>query len=108
MKQMPQQNPGFDITATKEGKELRVEVKAHLREASSVNITGTEVAESVRCNQGKEKHKLRWELWSIENLSGDAPDPVLRRYGIAVDEALRPIEFVLDLTDCIPISTKLE
>jgi hypothetical protein len=108
VEQMPQENPGFDISATKEGKELRVEVKAHLQEASSVNITRTEVKESVRCNQGKDKHKVRWQLWSIENLSEDAPAPILRRYGTVVDDALTPIEFVLDLTKCIPISTELE
>lgn len=106
VEQMPQENPGFDIKATKGEKELRVEVKAHLAEASSVKITLNEVKESAKCNQGKDQ--LRWELWNVENLSEDTSGPIMRRFETVPDDALKATEFALDLTKCVPISTQFE
>ena len=101
--QMPQKHRGFDIRATKNGAELRVEVKAHRRTASVVEITKGEVEE---CSRHQDRESVRWELWNIENLSTTVSSPIaITRYNQIPDEALRERLLTLDLRKCTPISS---
>lgn len=101
--QMPRKNRGFDIKATKDDAELRVEVKAHRRSASVVEITVAEVEEYSK-QQGNES--VRWELWNVENLSSGASGSItITRYDQIPDEALREHLLILDLRKCKPISS---
>jgi len=101
--QMPRKNRGFDIKATKDDAELRVEVKAHRRSASVVEITIGEVEEYSR-QQGNES--VRWELWNVENLSSGASGSItITRYDQIPDEALREHLLVLDLRKCKSVSS---
>ena len=71
-------NHGYDILALKPGHALRIEIKAHLREAKSVFVTQKE------WQQSRQRNGLaaddRWELWNVENLATDAGKVRITRY----------------------------
>ena len=100
--QMPRENPGFDIRATKAESELRVEVKAHRATSAVVEITVREIEEY---SQLQRHPSVRWQLWNVENLAGAASGPVtITRYDVIPDDALRERTLALDLRKCIPLS----
>ena len=92
---MPQDNPGFDLKAIKEGEELRVEVKGHTGRATVVDVTQREYKEYL----GQEDY--RWELWNVEHLSQDDAAPVtITRYIDIPDSALDVRTYRVDLKKC--------
>ena len=92
---MPPNNPGFDIRATKDGKELKVEVKGHKGTARIVALTIREY------NEYNEYKEDQWELWNVENLSADiAERVVLTRYDSIPEEAMKTRTFGVDLAQC--------
>ena len=92
---MPRDNPGFDLRAIKEGKELRVEVKAHIGRATVVDVTQREYKEYL--GQGE----YRWELWNIEHLSqNDTVSVAIARYDCIPDNALDVRTYRVDLKRC--------
>jgi hypothetical protein len=92
---MPQSNPGFDLRATKDGNELRVEVKAHSGRATIVDVTQREYKEYLS-QQG-----YHWELWNVESLAENDPNQiVITRYNLIPDEALDTRTFRVDLRKC--------
>ena len=98
---MPQSNPGFDIRATRQGVELRVEVKAHTGSASIVDVTKREIEE---CSRQEAREGIRWELWNVENLSAAVPSPIrITRYDHIPDDALSERILALDLRKCTPV-----
>ncbi len=91
----PHENPGFDLRAIREREELRVEVKAHARRATVVEITVPEYKEYLR-QQG-----YRWELWNVEHLSqDDANRVVLTRYDDIPKDAFEASALRVDLKKC--------
>lgn len=95
VEKMPQDNPGYDLRAKKDGEELRVEVKAHSGRATVVDITQREYKEYLG-QQG-----YRWELWNVEHLAEDDPDQVvITRYDQIPDDALDVRAFWVDLKKC--------
>ena len=82
--QEPVTNPGFDLVAEKEGSVLHIEVKAHLGYANVVEVTAAEWGECLWCQAKPDGPQ--WELWNIENLSGDRPGPVGMRWYITIPE----------------------
>ena len=48
VQRMPDNNPGYDLRATKEKENLRVEVKAHLKIAAKIDLSIREWEECVR------------------------------------------------------------
>ena len=96
VEQMAFENPGYDLLAKRDGKELHVEVKAHTGRASIVQITIAQYREYLK--SGKEYH---WELWNVENVDTDFEESgVATRYGWLPDEALDVRLFRLDLAKC--------
>jgi hypothetical protein len=92
---MPQDNPGFDLRAKKDGDELRVEVKAHRGRATVVDVTHREYKEYL----GQQAY--RWELWNVEHLAEDDPNSVvITRYDQIPDDALDARTFRVDLKKC--------
>jgi hypothetical protein len=92
---MPQENPGFDLRATKDGEELRVEVKAHTGKATVVDVTQRQYKEYLG-QQG-----YRWELWNVEHLAENDTEPVaITRYDDIPDDALDARTFRVDLRKC--------
>jgi hypothetical protein len=92
-------NLGFDLHAQKPGKSIRIEVKAHLRQAQSVFVTANEWRQSrQRCQGPPEDH---WELWNVENLAVDAGKVHVTRYSHLPDQArTRESGFWVDLSAC--------
>lgn len=92
---MPQDNPGYDLLANKNGHELRVEVKAHSGRATVVELTQPEYREYLG-QQG-----YRWELWNVEHLAESDPSPVrITQYDTIPDDALDVRTFRVDLKKC--------
>jgi len=99
VEEMSLDNPGFDLRATKNGHELRVEVKAHTGRATIVELTQPEYKEYLG-QQG-----YRWELWNVEHLAERDPSPVrITRYDTIPDDALDVRTFRVDLKKCQPTS----
>jgi hypothetical protein len=92
-------NLGFDLHAEKPGKSIRIEVKAHLRQAQSVFVTANEWRQSRQRSLGPpEDH---WELWNVENLAADAGKVCVTRYSYFPDQArTRESGFWVDLSAC--------
>jgi len=102
VRQMPYENPGYDIRATKDGKELRIEIKAHRHTATVVEMTTREMQEYY---EQQSNEAIRWELWNVENLAADVPARVtITRYDVIPDEALDTRQFAVDLRRCVPMS----
>lgn len=94
--QMPQRNPGFDIKATKEDVELRIEVKGHLRRGTSITLTMSEHKEYCR-----QSESIKWELWNVDYLSANADEDMkITRYNHLPNDALIESEFRLNLNQC--------
>lgn len=92
-------NHGYDVLAIKPGHALRIEIKAHLREAKSVFVTQKE------WQQSRQRNGLaaddRWELWNVENLAADAGKIRITRYSHLPDEArTRESGYWVDLSAC--------
>ncbi len=87
---MPRENPGFDIKAIKDGHELHVEVKAHRKKASLVDVT---VREYDDWRDSLSNSSLSWELWNVENLSENpenSDEPVkITRFSEIPEQSLR-------------------
>lgn len=94
-----QDNCGYDIHAAKPGRVIRIEIKAHLREAKSVFVTQKEWQESRQRNRLAAND--RWELWNVENLAANAGKVRITRYGYLPDEArTRESGYWVDLSAC--------
>ena len=92
-------NQGYDVLALKPGHALRIEIKAHLREAKSVFVTQKE------WHQSRQRNGLasddRWELWNVENLAADAGKVRITRYSYLPDDArTRESGYWVDLNAC--------
>ncbi|WP_457653088.1 sacsin N-terminal ATP-binding-like domain-containing protein [Rhodocaloribacter sp.] len=95
VEEMPPENPGFDLRATKDGEELRIEVKTHAGRATVVYITHRQYKEYLS------QHGYRWELWNVEHLSeNDVHMVVITRYPSIPDEALNARTLRVDLRKC--------
>ncbi len=95
VEEMPLENPGFDLRATKNGQELRVEVKAHSGRATIVELTQPEYKEYL----GQQEY--RWELWNVEHLAERDPSRVrITRYDTIPDDALETRTWRVDLKKC--------
>jgi hypothetical protein len=104
VKQMPLDNPGFDIFASRGVQELRIEVKAHLRKANVVVLTIRELQES-----RNQKQDQQWELWNIENLSEDVGDDIkITRFKSIPEDALSAKQLRVDLNMCEPADVDKE
>jgi hypothetical protein len=90
---------GYDLHAAKPGRVLRIEIKAHAREAKSVFVTKKEWDESRHRNRlaGDD----RWELWNIENIAGETGNVQITRYFNLPEEARsREVGYWVDLNAC--------
>jgi len=98
VKEMPPDNPGFDLKATKaQNRELHVEVKGHLGRASVIDLTGRQYQEYL----GRETGGYDWQLWNVENLRKDAGSPpTVTKYRAIPDEALDATTFRVRLREC--------
>jgi len=97
VEEMPQDNPGFDLRANKDGEELRVEVKAHTGRATIVDVTQRQYREYL----GQEAGLYRWELWNVEHLTENDTEPVaITRYDSIPEDALDVRTFRVDLKKC--------
>jgi len=100
IKQMPSQNPGYDIEAKKDIHSILIEVKAHLKSANIIEITMPEIKKSEDPN---------WELWNVEYLEHNNPQPVkITRFKETTEKSLDPRIFRLDLKECSPIKDDLK
>jgi hypothetical protein len=93
-------NLGFDVLAMKQGKQIRIEIKAHLRQAASVFVTKNEWDESRKHSKGPPDD--HWELWNVENLAGDTGGKVrITRYRYLPEDARsREVGYWVDLNKC--------
>jgi hypothetical protein len=94
-----QDNCGYDVHVAKPGRVIRIEIKAHLREAKSVFVTQKEWQES------RQRDRLaaddKWELWNVENLAADAGTVRITRYNYLPNEArTRESGYWVDLSAC--------
>ncbi len=92
-------NCGYDVHAAKPGRVIRIEIKAHLREAKSVFVTQREWQQSRQQNRLAADDK--WELWNVENLALDAGMVRITRYRYLPDDArTRESGYWVDLSAC--------
>jgi hypothetical protein len=90
---------GYDLRAEKPGHVLRVEIKAHGREAKSVFVTKREWDESRVKDLGGQED--RWELWNVENLVGESARTKITRYGnVPEDARSQEVGYWVDLNMC--------
>ena len=101
VEEMPQDQPGFDLRATKEAQELRLEVKAHLGKSTVVELTTRQYQEYLGRTQGG----YDWQLWNIENLEQNELLSIITKYPSIPDEALDAKTFRVDLKKC-PVSNQ--
>ncbi len=104
VQQMPFDNPGFDIRATKGGSPiLLIEVKGHVGRATHIDLTAREYGEYARCLGSTCE---MWELWNIEQLSENLPKEVLlSRYRGIPDHALVGVRgFRVNLQACAKVA----
>lgn len=95
---MGQQNPGFDLRGYKPGHTIKVEVKSHAREASSVFVTKREREEYDATHVAKGE---TWELWNVENVAKSSGNvPTIQRIGHIPDSAWKESGYWLDLSQC--------
>ncbi|MBI2814936.1 MAG: ATP-binding protein [Opitutae bacterium] len=98
VKRMPAFNPGFDIDARRLTELLRVEVKAHRRQASTIDLTRREwetYLESKQPGAG-----FVWQLWNVENLAVGTSETILTIYNDLPENALDAASFRVDLRRC--------
>jgi len=95
---MGQRSPGYDMLALKPGDTLKVEVKAHAGEASSVFITQREWEEHLKtCSARGEA----WELWNVENLAkSSGKNPTIQRVRQIPKSAMKESGYWIDLSQC--------
>jgi hypothetical protein len=67
VEEMSPDNKGFDIKATKDGVELRVEVKGHRGASHIAQVTDTQIRECERCSSSHGREI--WQLWNVEHLA---------------------------------------
>jgi hypothetical protein len=97
VEEMKQKNPGFDLRATKDNKEHRIEVKAHMGSATKVALTAREYEEY----QDQRQQGYLWELWNVEHLAEDDNKKIrITKYVDIPSSALDAREFVVDLRKC--------
>jgi hypothetical protein len=73
-------------------------VKAHLGEASTVDLTARELREYLRCQSQDGKDK--WQLWNVENLEAGTGKVRVKRYDHIPDNALEERSFQVVLRRC--------
>jgi hypothetical protein len=95
---MSQRNPGFDLKAEKPGDTLKVEVKAHAGEASSVFVTQREWEEHLKTRGVSGQ---AWELWNVENLAkSSGKNPTIQRVRHIPKSAMKESGYWIDLSQC--------
>ncbi len=97
-KQMPINNPGYDIEATRPDEVLRVEVKAHRGSASIIDLTEREWQTDLASK--RDSADFRWQLWNVENLSVDAGTALITTFDDIPEVALRNTSYRVDLRQC--------
>jgi hypothetical protein len=103
--QMPDKNPGFDIKAVKDNKELRIEIKAHRGKSSNIEITQRQIVEYSLL---QEKENVFWELWNVEQLSENSSEPIkITRYSSLPEETWNTRVVTINLNQCQPIQNDL-
>lgn len=99
IEEMPPDNKGFDIKATKDGVELRVEVKGHRGTSSIAQVTDAQIQECERCLRSEGRRI--WQLWNVEHLSAVAVQAIaitmVRRIP---PEARKADRYRVDLRQC--------
>ncbi|MDB6066910.1 MAG: hypothetical protein JWR26_3118 [Pedosphaera sp.] len=101
---MGQRSPGYDLLAKKLGDTLKVEVKAHSGEASSVFLTQREWEEHVRT---RDVSGETWELWNVQNLSkSSGKNPTIQRVCHIPKSAKKESGYWIDLNKCSPEAPK--
>jgi hypothetical protein len=95
---MDQRSPGYDLLAVKPGDTLKVEVKAHAGEASSVFITQREWEEHLKTRSASGE---AWELWNVENLAkSSGKNPTIQRVRHIPKSAMKESGYWIDLSLC--------
>jgi hypothetical protein len=94
VEEMPYDNPGFDLRATKNGRELRIEVKAHLGKGGVVDLTTRQYQEYLG------RGGYDWQIWNIEHLRQSGSPVTITPYSSIPDEALDARTFRVDLKKC--------
>jgi hypothetical protein len=95
---MSKHNPGFDLKAEKPGGILKVEVKAHGGNASSVFVTQREWEEYLRT---RDLSGQAWELWNVENLAKSfGKKPTIQRVRHIPKSAKKESGYWIDLNQC--------
>ena len=101
---MDQRSPGYDLLAQKPGDTLKVEVKAHSGESTSVFVTQREWQEYKK-TRGRVGEK--WELWNVENLAMDSgKQPSVTPIRHIPNSALKESGYWIDLSQCSSASPK--
>jgi hypothetical protein len=101
VEQKPFDYPGHDIEASKGGRTLYIEVKAHKNISSYADISLPQFEEYCRYNKNTDDSHIRWQLWNIENLSENANGKIrLRIIENLPDECLNIKGFKVDLGEC--------
>jgi hypothetical protein len=96
---MGQRSPGYDLLAVKPGDTLKVEVKAHADEASSVFITQREWEEHLKTRSASGE---AWELWNVENLAkSSGKNPTIQRVRHIPKSAMKESGYWIDLSQCL-------
>jgi len=95
--QKDQLNEGFDIEVELPNRPLRIEVKGHLDTAGVEILTTPEL---LCANQAGNSYD--WELWSVQNLSGEAKAKVQILMFSAVQKS-EPKDHRVRLKDCVPV-----
>jgi histidine kinase/DNA gyrase B/HSP90-like ATPase len=97
VREMSVTNPGFDLLATRSGRQHRIEVKGHLGESQHVILSRYQWQTFVISASASE---VTWELWNVENLSNGAGPVRVTRYSDIPVRALTPSDFTVDLRSC--------
>jgi hypothetical protein len=89
-------NYGHDYIMKWQGRGLRIEVKGHSGDASTIVLTPDELDESRRT-----KSSYPWELWNVTNLASGKPVTITRYTSVPDGAILRETGVRVDLGRCV-------
>ncbi len=103
MDEEKQNHPGYDLKATRDGKEIHIELKTHERTSGYAYLSVRQYKEYIESKASTSS--IKWQLWTVENLVGLDKIRIRCYDEIPNDEnVMRSTKFRLDLGKCRPIT----
>lgn len=97
--EMPEDHPGFDLKASKDGQTKLIEIKGHVGSVAKVEISLKQIMAYLK----PEIHDGdRWELWNVEHLGENGRPPQIQIFTTLDLDQLEAKSFSVDLREQRP------